>query len=344
MRPAEMQSYLAEIEQQKGLRSSLDALFDWSLEVGYITQAKLQDNPRFAFKDAETGVTFTAQINVARSRYSPKPLTGQNIPKLHCPICIENVGIPGKENLRVYEFTLGKRAFFLQLTPFPLVPRHFVLVQRAPEPMCMSGQSVADLMGFIDRAPGYVGCSNSDVEWAGASILVHHHYQVFDSIHLPIMEASSLPRYQAQHAGVRYALLHYPIATVLLESKDSANLINAATAIIATWKAQDLGRNTCNLVVLKKNQCYQVYVIFRNPDHRTSAQWQPIKSEGVGVIEVAGEGIYPVPSDPSLLQQIEQDGLSVIKGIIMDNNPVPAVGLGALFLVIEQAIQKGVSP
>ena len=304
----------------------------------------MQDNPRFAFKDAETGVTFTAQINVARSRYSPKPLTGQNIPKLHCPICIENVGIPGKENLRVYEFTLGKRAFFLQLTPFPLVTRHFVLVQRAPEPMCMSGQSVADLMGFIDRAPGYVGCSNSDVEWAGASILVHHHYQVFDSIHLPIMEASSLPRYQAQHAGVRYALLHYPIATVLLESKDSANLINAATAIIATWKAQDLGRNTCNLVVLKKNQCYQVYVIFRNPDHRTSAQWQPIKSEGVGVIEVAGEGIYPVPSDPSLLQQIEQDGLSVIKGIIMDNNPVPAVGLGALFLVIEQAIQKGVSP
>ena len=343
MRQAEMQSYLADIAQQQGLRASLDALYDWSLEVGYITQAKLQDNPHFAFKDPDTGVTFTAQINVARSRYSPEPLTGKSIPKLHCPICIENVGIPGKENLRVYAFTLGKRAFFLQLTPFPLAPRHFVLVQRAPEPMRMSGQSVADLVAFIDRAPGYVGCSNSDVEWAGASILVHHHYQVFDDIHLPIMEANPLPHYQAQHAGVRYALLHYPIATGLLESEDSACLIDAATAIIAAWKAQDPGRNTCNLVVLKKNQCYQAYIVFRNPDHRTSAQWQPIKSEGVGVIEVAGEGIYPVPSDPRLLQQIEQDGLSVIKGIIMDNNPVSAAGLDTLFLLIKQAIKKGTS-
>jgi len=343
MQQAEMQSYLADIEQQQGLRASLDALYHWSLDVGYITQAKLQDNPRFAFKDAETGVTFTAQINVARSRYSPKPLTGQNIPKLHCPICIENVGIPGKENLRVYEVILGKRRFFLQLTPFPLAPRHFVLVQRAPEPMRMSGQSVADLVAFIDRAPGYVGCSNSDVEWAGASILVHHHYQVFDNIHLPIMEANPLPHYQAQHAGVRYALLYYSIATGLLESEDSECLIDAATAIIAHWKAQDPGRNTCNLIVLKKAQCYQAYIVFRNPDHRTSAQWQCIKSEGVGVIEVAGEGIYPVPSDPQLLQQIEQDGLSVIKGIIMDNNPVSVAGLDVLFLLIEHSIKKGIS-
>ena len=95
---------------------------------------------------------------------------------------------------------------------------------------------------------------------------------------------------------------------------------------------------------MKKNQCYQAYIVFRNPDHRTSAQWQPIKSEGVRVIEVAGEGIYPVPSDPRLLQQIEQDGQSVIKGIIMDNNPVSAAGLDALFLLIEHSIQEAISP
>lgn len=326
-----MQQYLESLAKTHGLNAALDALFDWSLRVGYITHAKLNDNKRYRYPDASLGVTFTTQINIARSLYSPKPLEGVNIPKLHCPICIENQTLPGKENLRIYEFELTPgRPFFVQLTPFPLFPYHYVLIARDRVPMIMERQSIADLHRFISLAPGYVGCSNSDVEWAGASVLVHHHYQVIKNLHVPIMEADWIQAYHAttDYAGapLQFGLLNFPIACTKLQSPSAETIIAAGGSIIQQWKALDPGRNTCNLILRKEQDAYELYIIFRNPDYRTPPELTPIKSEGVGIIEVAGEGIYPVPQGPDaekLWQTIEQHGLDVIKGIIAGNNPLP---------------------
>ncbi|MFT6835843.1 MAG: UDPglucose--hexose-1-phosphate uridylyltransferase [Francisellaceae bacterium] len=337
----EMQKHLFEINKSLGLKAVLKYLYKWSLDVGYLTQGKLNDNKRYEFFDKDLDITFKTQINIARSQYSPKPLSGKNIPKLHCPICFENIGIQGKEDLRGYEFDLGlNRPFFIQLTPFPLYPKHFVLVDKKPTPMIMSEQSVRDLVTFIDLAPVYVGCSNSDVEWAGASILTHHHYQIFDNLHLPIMEASVIPNFSKNITRnkqiITYSLLDYPIATCLVECPQAEEFIKVCGEIIKNWKLAVPGKNTCNLVVKNnaEKNLYQAYIIFRNPDFRTPENLTHIKSEGVGIIEVAGEGIYPVPETQKIWDEIDNNGLKIIKGIIAGNNPVILDEYDQLFKII----------
>lgn len=326
----QMQDYLEKIYQAQGLSAVLEKLFEWEMGVGYLTEGKLKDNLRFAYPDPETGVIFKTQINIARSNYSPKPLDGKNVPKLHCPICFDNIGIPGKEDLRAFSFELEpNRKFFIQLTPFPLFTHHCVLVDHLPRPMIMSKQSVLDLVNFLNLAPGYVGCSNSDVEWAGASILSHHHYQVFKNLKLPVMEArwaeGLFKRTNVWGYTVEYGFLNYPIAVMKLTCRDQDVFIESAGALIQAWKSQVPGQNTLNLIVQKLEKNWVAYLILRNPDHRTPAELTHIKSEGVGIIEVAGEGIYPVPKGEQaekIMTQIKEKGLDVIKGIIAGNNPL----------------------
>ena len=336
------------INKSGGMPKVLEYLFNWEMASGYLTEGKLKDNLRFNYLDKLLNIRFKTQINIARSNYSPKPLEGKNIPKLHCPICFENIGIPGKENLRAFSFELSpNRKFFVQMTPFPLFSHHAVLVSHEPVPMHVSVQSVIDLLNFVDQCPGYIACSNSDVEWAGASILSHHHYQVMKAVELPIFEADwakSKSKSKSKSNGNGFnggglikaslgedlvlGFLNYPIATIKIQSQCREKLIKIAGAVIKAWKDQDIGQNTFNILVKNKNQnehSWSVYLILRNPAYRTPAELLKYKSEGVGVIEVAGEGIYPVPKGEEaekMMYQIEHHGLDIIKGIIAGNNPL----------------------
>jgi hypothetical protein len=92
--------------------------------------------------------------------------------------------------------------------------------------------------------------------------------------------------------------------------------------LIERWKKMQSGRNTVNLVLRKINSVYEFYIILRNPDHRTPPSLRALKEEGVGVIEAAGEIILPVPGEPELWRRIEEQGLDIIMGILMGNNPV----------------------
>ena len=340
-----IQAYFESEYHKNGLPKVLDLLFEWERKTGYITDEKLEWIKKFTYPDSETGVRFRAQINYARDRYSPKAPDQKNSPKLHCSICYENIGTPGKKNLRVFRFHLdGSREFFIQLTPFPIFPQHYVLIEMAKNPMRMDQQSVSDLVRFIELAPGYAGCSNSDVEWAGASILTHHHYQVFGDLCLPIMEATFLNEYHNTHtAGIEYGLLHYPIACCKICAKEQTLFAAVCGEIISAWKKKEPGRNTCNLVIRKENAQFCCYLIFRNPAYRTSAHFQKYKTEGVGVLEVSGEAIYPVPKGENtdrIWNEIENDGLEIIKGIIADNNPVKRNRFDQHFDFIHQKIEQ----
>ncbi len=330
-----LQAYWAKEYKREGLRRVLDLLYEWSLKTGYISEGQLARNKHYRCHDPETNVNFRIQINYARDGYTPDPPN----PRLHCPICYENIGEPGREALRVFCFSLAGREFFLQLTPFPLFERHFVLITRDKLPMTMDEQSVRDLMEFIELVPGYTGCSNSDVEWAGASVRAHHHYQVVDGLSLPVAEAAVIPEFFAEQAGLSYGLLDYPLATCLIRHSEREIFARTVGKVISGWKAKDPGRNTCNLVVSREDG-YSCYIMFRNPDYRTSPEFIPIKSEGVGVIEAAGEGVFPVPTSQKLWDEVENRGLQVIKGIIGGNNPVARGGFGELFKWIKGTVNS----
>lgn len=322
MTQAQMQAYLSLVYQQANLKKVLAELFAWEMHVGYLTEKKLSSNEDYCYQDEELAVTFEAQVNFARSGYTPKPLAKH----LHCPICIDNVGIPGKEDLRVFQFELTPgREFFAQGTPFPIYPRHFVLIDVKKNPMRMDRYSVRDLLAFIAKAPGYVGCSNSDVAWAGASVLQHHHYQVIDQLKLPVMQAGTYQDLVVEKDGAKIEILNYPLSVFRVTAATKEQLIQQAGDIIESWKALDPGKNTCNLLVKQQDALFQCYILLRNPDYRTPPELTVIKSEGVGILEVSGAGIYPVPGGDQAdwaWDQIRNHGLDVIKGIVSGNSPL----------------------
>ncbi|MFH1761389.1 MAG: DUF4922 domain-containing protein [bacterium] len=340
-----IQERLVLIHKETDLETVMDCLFEWELKAGYITKQKLEDNVRLSFFDESLNINFRLQVNVARSNYSPVPADRKNLPKLHCLICKENLGRPGKENLRIYEYPIDrkKRMFFLQLTPFPLFSHHFVLIQSMPRPQLINHESISDLFYFLEDAPNYTLCANSDVEWAGSSILEHLHYQIFKGLETPVMEAGIKPGYDLTLKSCNINLLNYPIAVIKIRGREAQPVKTIGSAITEIWKSWDPGKNTVNLSLHRINSLYHFYIFLRNPAFRTPERLRRIKSEGVGIIEASGEGIYPVPTGPDaeeLWNEIRGNGLNVIKDIIDGNNPVKENELWKIMKIYEELETK----
>jgi UDPglucose--hexose-1-phosphate uridylyltransferase len=336
----EIQSHLEEIYRREGLEAVMDWLYRWELEVGYISEERLSADERRTFRDPEWKIDFKLQINRGRTQYSPAPVADQDLPPLHCIICRENVGRPGKEGLRVFDFPLGEEPYFLQLTPFPLFKRHFVVIATEPQPQNVNDVAIARCFQFLTLAPTYTICSNSDVEWAGSSILEHQHFQAFQGLHLPVMEASVSKFGGWQQGEIRLEMLDYPLAAIRVQGRNETGVRRLASSLVRAWKALDPGRNTVNLVLRRAAGHSSFYLFLRNPDFRTPPELRHIKSEGVGVIEAAGEIIVPVPEDQNTLREIREGGLKIIRGILAGNNPVRGNRRERLQEVVEAALRS----
>lgn len=289
-----------------------------AIASGYLSPDKWENNLRLDFFEAHYGVDFRLQINRVRSGYTSvsTPLP----PGAKCRICRENEGSPGRETLEILPFDLGPhRPFFFQWTPFPLFPGHGVVVQKAHEPMRMDNQSLLDGAAFLRQAPGYTWLSNSDREGTGASILDHLHYQVGRGLALPVMQATVLE--QVLQDGVEISLLHYPLAAVRFTAPDLAPLLPLATSWIAAWKRRDAAHHSLNLVWRylpgATGGGTELTLLFRSSLCRTPEPLKRYKTEGVGVVEAAGEFVFPVPTGPDA-EAIEREILTEGRRIIRD--------------------------
>ena len=325
----DVQAALRGLFKSSGLAAALQGLDGWCRASGYLPPGWADDDEIIEIPSAEGEPPLQLQINRSRARYvSPASGFSRDQAANDCPLCAHNTHRPGKELLRLFHFQLAGRDFFVQHTPFPFHEAHFVLVEATHQPMRMDAASVADLAAFLDMAPHATACSNSDVMWAGASILAHHHYQVFSQWDLPVMGATvrENTRFTAPDTGAVVGLLNYPAAVVRVQGpRDEA--VATAGALIMAYKATDPGKATANLVASRPagGKVLQVEIILRHCDHRTTAQWTDWKAEGVGVLEMAGMVIVPAPrcenADERLVQLRENAGV-IARGILGDNSPV----------------------
>ncbi|AZQ65007.1 hypothetical protein EI427_22570 [Flammeovirga pectinis] len=316
---------IKETNRSSVLSNQMDELYLSAFQSKYITKEALEGNERLHFFDVEDEIDYKIQINHVRSKYS-KEMAGVKKPQLpngaKCPICIENVGSKGKENLKHLPIDLGSTPFFLQLTPFPLYHHHFVLISEEHKPMEVSADSFKNQLHFLDMQPEYTVCSNSDREWAGASILSHLHYQVFKKLELPIFNTKVKAQFIQNQ--VTYTLCKFPLTVIKLEADDRILMEIALQTVLSKWKGAN-SDNTFNTAMRKVNNGYQVYLLFRNPAYRTPENLLKYKYEGVGVIEACGEGILPTPEGEDaqeLNAAIKKEGKEIIKGILNGLNPL----------------------
>jgi UDPglucose--hexose-1-phosphate uridylyltransferase len=337
-----IQRRLEAIHAASGFEAALECLHRWELAAGYITQEKLDGIERLRFPDPDSGLTFLLQVNHARTRYSdaqerereapsaPAPVPGFAPGPKPCLLCKDNIGRSGKESLRVYELDLDGRGrrFFFQLTPFPLYPFHFVPVLSEHTPQRISARSLEDMFALLELAPSYAILSNSDVEWAGASILSHLHFQMLRGVRLPVLGARAEPGLTRSFPGGRAEFLDYPLAAFRFSGAEARAIRRAAGGLLEHWKGLDPGRNTVNLNLVRTPgpaPAFELVVLLRNPDYRTPERLRRFKSEGVGVVEASGEAILPVPRGPEapeMWREIRERGLNLVVDLIAGNSPV----------------------
>lgn len=317
---AEVQRLLDEhFGQPDRLAAALDELARWSESVGYFDHLG-RPNAHLQFDDSRTGVPLRLQVNTSRLGY--RPPEGARAPA--CPLCFENIGTPGKERLRVFEFALVGTEYFAHLTPFPLRPGHFVVNTRVHEPMRIGERGLRETAALLDRVPGWLAASNSDVEWAGASILAHHHVQLFRALELPVESARAQRLVGDGDTRVEILDWHCPVARI---GGSREGVLRAAADAISRWKQADSGRATCNYLMRQRGgEDWHMHLFFRHPDHRTPPELQAIKSEGIGIIEMAGEVIVPplagCDSDANH-EYFARHGAEIVRGIISGNAPWP---------------------
>ncbi|MGC8741914.1 MAG: hypothetical protein ACP5QZ_09440 [Candidatus Sumerlaeaceae bacterium] len=282
---ADVQKLLGAFYRAQGLEAALHELEMWLASVGYFDHLT-ETNIFLDFAPRENLPSLRLQVNYSRLSYRlPEGARAQT-----CPLCYENIGSPGKEKLRVLECDLAGTPYFAHPTPFPLHPGHFVLNLRAHEPMRVNEQSLREAAAFVRQAPHWLLASNSDVAWAGASVLGHHHFQIFRSLLLPLEQARPLECRTQE--DVEIELLDWPAPVARLKGTAKA-VLALASKIVAKWKQLDVGKCTFNYLMRMDEGKLIVHLIFRHPLYVSSPRLKQIKSEGVGVIEMAGEAIVP---------------------------------------------------
>lgn len=294
----------------------LGSLRDWSESIGYFDHLK-EENIYLEHENRDLGVKLRLQVNYSRMGYS---LPEGERPA--CPLCIENVGVPGKVLLRVYKFNLGGRMYFAHLTPFPLHPGHFVVNRLEHTPMCVDRHALEDSWQFISQCQGWLAASNSDVEWAGASVLQHHHIQVFQRLSLPIQRAQANQTKMKQDTEI--STLHWPCPALRITGTP-IRALDLTGVLIREWKVINPGKNTCNYLLGQiDRERIQIHLLLRNPDYRTGEELRAIKSEGVGIIEMAGEIIVPPRPELSRSENhrfFENEGPALVPLLISSNAP-----------------------
>lgn len=331
---AAMQRRLAEVAQVYGLSGALDALYDWSVQVGYLYPERLAENILLHSWSARYQQMFRIQLNVVRSRYQPLP-PSKNL--ADSPIDFAWVASEERPLLRAYECTLRGVEYFFQLTPFPLGPKHFVCIQRSVSPMRMDANTVLDLLALVRQLPRYMVISNSDIAWAGASVLHHHHYQLLESYQLPIMRARWLlngvmTECWGAEAG-QFGFLDHPAACVKLRSKSVEWVAQKSIQVLTWWRAHS-PLHTANVVMRYVGSVLECYLLLRHPDFRTQPSEQVFKPEGVGYIELAGEAIFPVPKGenaPRLWAELYAKAHAIHLRLIRANSPLPEQAYLAYF-------------
>ncbi len=303
-----------------GLDAAMEGLHHWSLHAGYLKREMLEENELISFYDQDYEISFQLQLSHARKAYIPRQ-DRQILPKgARCQICREIAGSTDRELLRTVPVELT-RPYFLQLTPFPIFPRHFVLIDRDHTPMLVDRRALEDIFIFLDAAPEYTLCSNSDKAWAGASILEHMHFQVSRRLDLPVFSARPSEAGSVYHDGLTIQRLDYPIAALRLISSDSGKIISSGGRIIEAWKKR-WKDNTVNLAARIFHGRYELYIIFRNPGWRNPRHLVRYKSEGVGVVEVCGLWIFPPPDSEEIVREIRSGGRRIIREFFAGLNPV----------------------
>ena len=172
----------------------------------------------------------------------------------------------------------------------------------------------AKLLDFVRQFPLYFVGSNADLPIVGGSILSHDHFQgghyTFAMAKAPIEQHVILPGFEDVEAGI----VKWPLSVLRIRHKDSNRLVDLATHVLEVWRgytdedafifAETNGEphNSITPIARKVGDTYELDLTLRNnittEEHplgvyHPHAEYNHIKKENIGLIEVMGLAVLP---------------------------------------------------
>ncbi|UQS83093.1 UDP-glucose--hexose-1-phosphate uridylyltransferase [Bombilactobacillus thymidiniphilus] len=312
-------------------QEATDYFYQISTANDYVKTAAIAKNIHFAF--AGQSGTLEITINLSKPEKDPKAIARQQTARsTDYPLdalSFTNEGFAGDDkhaaraNHRLVRLLLSGETWGLQYSPYAYFAEHCIVVAAAQRSMKIETTTLTNLLELVRLFPHYFFGSNADLPIVGGSILAHDHYQggrhEFPMFKAPIRQKFVLPQFTHVEAGI----VDWPATTIRLQGTSASELVVAGTQIMQTWQhycdesvdvrafTNDIPHHTVTPIARKKVDHYILELVLR--DNQTSAQfpdgifhphpqWQHIKRENIGLIEIMGLAILP----PRLLPELKQ--------------------------------------
>lgn len=322
-RPSEVISEFAVLYKTQSPQAATDKFYHDQRALNYIRTDRVAKNVIWKADTPYGKLDIT--INMSKPEKDPKDIAAalqvkaSGYPK--CLLCKENEGYPGhaahpaRQNIRLIPLDLlhDGKPWYLQYSPYVYYNEHCICLSGAHEPMKLTKNSFARLLGFVELLPHYFIGSNADLPIVGGSILTHDHFQggryTFAMEQAPVERKATLKKFPRLKAGV----VRWPMSVLRLTGTKK-ELIDAADYILKKWRAYSdpkadilaftgkTPHNTITPIARRRGKLFELDLVLRN--NRTTkefpmgifhphAEVHHIKKENIGLIEVMGLAVLP---------------------------------------------------
>ncbi len=323
LRPSE---YEEEFARRYALspQNATEWAYAYAVHSDYVKKSAIDKNIRWR---AQNGLEITINLSKPEKNNADlqKQLTQASTAYPKCTICRENEGYErrgfSRRNMRTLSLPLGGEPWFWQYSPYAYFNEHGIAVSCRHTPMHLDRGTVEKLFDFVEFFPHYFIGNNAPLPRVGGSILMHDHFQGGKET-LPMQQRGvRVTLVSAAHPSVKAGVLDWYNSALRMEGGSRDEIASLAEETIKTWErfsapeadilpfTDGEAHNTASCIARKTEKGYLLDIILRN--NRTSqehpagifhahAEYHPVKSESIGLIEAMGLFILP----PRLYRQL----------------------------------------
>lgn len=312
--------------------AATEYFFKLSKLNNYIKTDQIKKNISYQVQTSYGDLEIT--INLSKPEKDPKDIAKAALLKTSdypkCNLCVQTEGYYGNPNSvvrinhRIINLLINGQLWGFQYSPYAYFEQHCIFLNHNHVPMVINQETFGNLLDIVTMFPTYFVGSNADLPIVGGSILSHEHYQG-GKHEFPMMKAST--RFEFNILGyenVKSEVLNWPMSVIRLTSASKVDLINFSELIRRKWneyndesvdvRSESNGIRHHTITPIAKqndNQEFELYLVLRDnqvssefPDgiFHPHQEYQHIKKENIGLIEVMGRAILPARLKAELVE------------------------------------------
>lgn len=270
---------LNRLRLESNLYTALVTLFRQQVEAGFVLSDPLKDElkEKKHFFDKVTGVNFTVEWNpnrelrknhalliergVVNDNIDQSDLINRDNHGKACYLCSQNIKLQNPLEI-LFPIELSGTEYFCGANFAPITDNHFTLMTSEHLPQNYDSNVIKAMIDFVQKTDGnFRAIFNGR---AGASILSHLHLQGTTEkmpVEGIILEEESVI---LNSRDIRVYNPFYYIPLFILESESVELIQNKADQVIRTWISLDYNLHTLNILVLRENEVYKIFIFLRD--------------------------------------------------------------------------------